>query len=36
MAVFVPVFWVAWVIVLAVFYFTGTDVGPGMPIRLSE
>jgi len=36
MAVFVPVFWVVWVIVLAVFYFTGTDVGPGMPIRLSR
>jgi aminobenzoyl-glutamate transport protein len=34
MAVFVPVFWLAWVLVLAVFYFTGTSVGPGMPIHL--
>ncbi len=34
MAVFVPAFWVAWVLLLAVFYFTGTDVGPGMPIHL--
>jgi aminobenzoyl-glutamate transport protein len=36
MAVFVPVFWVAWVLILAVFYFTGADVGPGMPIHLSK
>ncbi|SDS35623.1 aminobenzoyl-glutamate transport protein [Nocardioides scoriae] len=36
MAVFVPVFFVVWVAALAVFYFTGTDVGPGMPIRLPQ
>jgi aminobenzoyl-glutamate transport protein len=36
MAVFVPAFWVAWVLVLAVFYFSGTDVGPGMPIHISK
>jgi aminobenzoyl-glutamate transport protein len=36
MAVFVPVFAVVWVAVLAVFYFTGTDVGPGMPIHLKN
>lgn len=32
---FVIPFWIAWVIVLAVFYFTGTDVGPGVGIRIS-
>ncbi|WP_030485096.1 AbgT family transporter [Nocardioides aequoreus] len=31
---FVIPFWIAWVIVLAVFYFTGTDVGPGVGIRI--
>jgi aminobenzoyl-glutamate transport protein len=36
MAVFVPVFGVVWVAVLAIFYFTGADVGPGMPIHLSH
>ena len=36
MAVFVPAFWVVWVLLLAVFYFTGTDVGPGMPIHISK
>jgi aminobenzoyl-glutamate transport protein len=34
MAVFVPVFGVVWVAVLAAFYFSGADVGPGMPIHL--
>lgn len=36
MAPFVPAFWVVWVLVLAVFYFVGIDVGPGMPIHLSK
>jgi aminobenzoyl-glutamate transport protein len=36
MAVFVPAFWVVWVLLLAVFYFAGVDVGPGMPIHLSK
>ena len=36
MAVFVPVFAVVWIAVLAIFYFTGTDVGPGMPIHLAK
>ena len=36
MAPFVPVFGVVWVAVLAIFYFTGADVGPGMPIHLPE
>ncbi|KQT94139.1 hypothetical protein ASG49_04305 [Marmoricola sp. Leaf446] len=36
MAVFVPVFLVVWLAALAVFYVTGTDVGPGMPIRLPD
>lgn len=36
MAVFVPAFWVAWVAVLAIFYFTGADVGPGMSIHLPK
>lgn len=31
---FVVPFWVAWVLVLSVFYFTGTDVGPGVGIRI--
>ena len=31
---FVIPFWVAWVIVLAIFYFTGFDVGPGVGIRI--
>ncbi len=31
---FVVPFWVSWVIVLSVFYFTGTDVGPGVGIRI--
>jgi aminobenzoyl-glutamate transport protein len=31
---FVIPFWVAWVLVLSVFYFTGTDVGPGVGIRI--
>lgn len=31
---FVIPFWVAWTIVLAVFYFTGADVGPGVGIRI--
>lgn len=31
---FVIPFWISWVIVLAVFYFTGTDVGPGVGIRI--
>lgn len=30
---FVLPFWLAWTTVLAVFYFTGTDVGPGVGIR---
>ncbi|GAB3992148.1 AbgT family transporter [Nocardioides marmoraquaticus] len=30
---FVIPFWVSWVIVLAVFYYTGTDVGPGVGVR---
>ncbi len=36
MAVFVPVFGVVWIAVLAIFYFAGADVGPGMPIHLSK
>jgi aminobenzoyl-glutamate transport protein len=36
MAVFVPVFWVAWVLVLLAFYLTGVPVGPGMPIHLEK
>ena len=36
MAVFVPPFWIVWVIVLAVFYFAGIPVGPGMPILLGR
>ena len=32
---FVVPFWLSWVIVLAVFYFTGTDVGPGVGIRIN-
>ena len=31
---FVVPFWVAWMIVLSVFYFGGLDVGPGVGIRL--
>ena len=31
---FVIPFWVAWVIVLAGFYFTGADVGPGVGVRI--
>ena len=31
---FVVPFWVAWVVVLSVFYFTGADVGPGVGIRI--
>ncbi len=31
---FVIPFWVAWVIVLAAFYFTGSDVGPGVGIHI--
>ena len=34
MAVFVPVFGAVWLVVLAIFYFAGADVGPGMPIHL--
>jgi len=29
---FVIPFWVSWVLVLAVFYYTGTDVGPGVGV----
>jgi aminobenzoyl-glutamate transport protein len=36
MFVFVPAFWLAWVLLLGVFYYTGTEVGPGMPIHLSK
>jgi len=36
MAPFVPVFAVVWIVVLAIFYFTGTNVGPGMPIHLPK
>lgn len=36
MAIFVPVFWVAWVLVLLAFYLTGAPVGPGMPIHLEK
>ena len=31
---FVVPFWVAWVLVLAVFYFFGLDMGPGVGIRI--
>lgn len=31
---FVVPFWVAWVLVLAVFYFFGIDMGPGVGIRM--
>ena len=31
---FVVPFWISWVAVLAVFYFTGLDLGPGVGIRL--
>ncbi len=31
---FVIPFWVSWVLVLAVFYYTGLDVGPGVSIRI--
>jgi aminobenzoyl-glutamate transport protein len=31
---FVAPFWLAWVVVLAIFYFTGADLGPGVGIRL--
>jgi aminobenzoyl-glutamate transport protein len=31
---FVVPFWVAWVIVLTVFYATGADVGPGVGIHI--
>lgn len=31
---FVVPFWVAWVLVLAVFYFLGLDMGPGVGIRI--
>ena len=36
MAVFVPAFAVAWLAVLVIFYVTGADVGPGMPIHLRK
>lgn len=31
---FVPAFWISWVLVLTVFYYTGADVGPGVGIRI--
>jgi aminobenzoyl-glutamate transport protein len=31
---FSVVFWVLWVGVLTVFFFTGAPIGPGMGIRL--
>ncbi len=31
---FVVPFWISWVVVLSVFYFTGLDVGPGVGIRI--
>ena len=31
---FVVPFWIAWVVVLAVFYFLGLDVGPGVGVRI--
>ncbi len=31
---FVIPFWVSWVLVLAVFYYGGIDVGPGVGIRI--
>ncbi len=31
---FVVPFWISWVVVLSVFYFTGADVGPGVGIRI--
>jgi aminobenzoyl-glutamate transport protein len=31
---FVVPFWISWVAVLTVFYLTGTDVGPGVGIRI--
>lgn len=31
---FVVPFWVSWVLVLAVFYYAGIDVGPGVGIRI--
>jgi aminobenzoyl-glutamate transport protein len=31
---FVVPFWISWVAVLSIFYFTGADVGPGVGIRI--
>lgn len=31
---FVVPFWISWVTVLTIFYFTGADVGPGVGIRI--
>ena len=31
---FVVPFWISWVTVLSIFYFTGADVGPGVGIRI--
>lgn len=32
---FVVPFWIAWVVILAVFYFLGLDMGPGVGIRIN-
>lgn len=36
MAVFVPAFWIVWVLILFGFYITGSTLGPGKPVHLKD